>query len=618
MDREESEDERVRKLLNANNDAFTIDLTKKELYDIKIVIEELRSPKRQFVSTLNLADNHLMELNIININTLITLRANKNCLRSVILDLPALQILDLTNNSLQTIPTLFKMTRLDQVYLRKNLITNFDAEMLPHSITVLDVSENLISLTNETYPNFIKSFKRFTYLTHLVIDKNEFTLQFSNYLASISSQCPRIKTINHIPAVVESVPKRVVVDNTTMARFTENLPKFADLQECVESARRYPPSCQTQLNLLMKYSELLEHAPEDTKLDQNYLDTNLQRDFFEQVDLLHSNQPMYRTYICIILTRLCYVKGISEGAMAQLINFIKSSKSHNEEIQPIISDHIIKKLAEIDDVKEMPIHTLDLLAKMAREVDINRPLSILIEKFTKYITENKRTDDPRLYKLVMCIIACSVRNSKINIGTILRIINAERAMEQKDEKKREKMRTLFSAIRRLFTKPKDRVSEYDREGSDEMYQYIHSLEFVMYCSRNNHEAATLFCKDFYSDYLSELETSLSGYERLKSEDQDGTNIEAAKLTCEIFALEIDSFSCVFNTKSKEAISSIFSHPKRDIIKKVFGLSIQARVDPKILAAICRLALQILSLEYVLNSNTVSLHTNSLVSRTIHK
>jgi hypothetical protein len=400
------------------------------------------------------------------------------------------------------------------------------------------------------------------------------------------------------------MPKRVMVDNTMSARLTEELPKFTDLQECVESARRYPPSCQTQLNLLMRYSELLEHAPEDTKLDQNYLDTNLQRDFFEQIDLLHSNQPMYRSYICIILARLCYVKGISEGAMTQLVNFIKSSKSHSEEIQPIISEYIIKKLTVIDDVKEMPIHTLDLLAKMAREVDINRPLYILIEKFTKYITDNKRTDNAELYKLVMCIIACSVRNGKRNVGTILKIINAEMVIEQRDKKKKGKMKTLFAAIRRLLAKPKDKVSEYDKEGLDEMYQYMYTLEFVMYCSRNNIEAATLFCKEFYSDYLSELDTSLIGYEGLKSEDHEGTNVETTKLTCEVFALEIDSFSCVFNTKSKEAVTGIFSHPKRDIIKKVFGLTVQARVDPKILAAIGRLALRVLSLEYVLNNTNV--------------
>eukprot|EP00826_Nyctotherus_ovalis_P009993 TRINITY_DN12652_c0_g1_i2.p1 TRINITY_DN12652_c0_g1~~TRINITY_DN12652_c0_g1_i2.p1 ORF type:complete len:414 (-),score=110.09 TRINITY_DN12652_c0_g1_i2:45-1286(-) len=397
MDSEMTEEARVRALLSTSTDSFTIDLTRKDLYDIKQVVEELNSPRRQFVSTLNIGDNHLMELSIVNVNALMVLRANKNCLRSVILDLPALQILDLTNNSLQAIPSLYKMTRLDQLYLAKNLITKFDADLLPHSISILDVSENMISLTTETYAVFIKSFKKFSFLEQLTIDKNEFTLQFSNYTIGIQNQCPRIKTINHIPIIVEDMPKREVVDSTILTRFTEELPKFTELQECVENARRYPPSCQTQINKLMRYSEQLEHAPEDAKLDQNYLDGNLQRDFFEQIDLLHSNQPMYRNYICIILARLCYVKGMSEGAMAQLVNFIKSSKSHSEEIQPIISEYIIKKLVLIDDVMEMPIHTLDLLAKMAREVDISRPLSILLEKFVKHITEHKRSDNPELY-----------------------------------------------------------------------------------------------------------------------------------------------------------------------------------------------------------------------------
>ena len=604
---EMAEENRIRILLDSNSDSFEMNLSNQNLYDIKLIDEELHTDARKYISSLNLSENHLMELKLSNIPTLLTLKANKNCLQSVILELKSLQVLDLTNNSLTAIPMLYKMTRLEQLYLAKNLISVFDAEMLPRNLVILDISDNLISVRNDEYPNFIRSFKKFLYLEQLSIDKNKFTLDYTNYSTNIAKQSLTLRIINHIELNLEEISSKPDdLATITSKRVVENIPKFDSLCTSVENARKYPPSCQVEIDNLMHYSQLLERMPPDSKLDQGYMDINRKRDFFEQIDMLHSSQPTYRTDICVILAHFCFVKDLSDGAMLRLVKFIKSSKVLSNEIQPIISDYIVKKLSIIEDVNDMPIGILNLLSRMAREVDISKPLSLLIKRFANYVSENKGTENSDIYRLIISVIAASVKFGTENVVILIKLIQSQQEDIEKESKKKADTRvhTFFTSLRKLISKPNSKLIEFNPDAKNSLDLYRYTLEIIMYCSLSNKDAASFFCKNLYSDFLSEIETSIADYETLKSETKENINIKYAVQVCETLALEIDTLSATLNAKSKELINKLLKDSKNYIITKALTFVTQSGIDPKILAAVCRLALMLFKNEEVLKNASV--------------
>jgi len=598
-----SEDSRIRALLNSQTDQFKLDLSGQSLYDIKLIMEEFRSGKRPYISEIDLSTNQLMQLTLEGIPTLLTLRVPKNCLKGVALNIPSLQILDLTSNSLDSVPKLYELVKLDQLFLGKNQITKFDPNMLPSSLTILDVSDNLITMNHEEYIRFVQGFKRFIHLEQLIIDKNEFNLVFPSYVARLTAQCKRLVTINRNPVLREEGAMRLDdLDSNQQQDFKsdKDIPKLDGLLKCIENARKFPPSCQTEINNLMQYTELLLNVKSDKKLEQGFGDITMQRDFFEQLEMLHSSQPKYRKQICIILARLFSVRGIGEGSMHQLIRFMKSSSELCAEILPVISDHILRKLTMYEELHEMPIETLELLSKMAKEVDLSSCLSILFDRFVEYVIKTDLSSNFNLSRIVMSLVAASVKTRR---ELAAKLVKKENPAQTSKGKIREE-KTFVRSLRALLLRPNIHAADASEKVRAEFDTYRSVLEIVEYCSKHSRDAASQLCSKFHSEFLSCLETSLGDYQSLKNDKQDLTNLRQEILVSEIFASEIFSFSGLLNTNNGEDISAIYKHPKKEVLRKIIGLVTQGRLDPKVLTAICRLALSLFKAEQVLKNAAV--------------
>ncbi len=616
---ESNEELRIMKLLAEQKDLFTLDLSRQQLDDMRLITEDIRAGRRNYVSTLDLSQNQLTELNLVGVPTLLTLRAPKNCLKKVNLALSALQVLDLSNNSLEEIPRLYDMLKLDELYLGRNLISKFDPMMIPPTITILDMSDNQISLAVEDYEGFIKGFKRFVYLEQLLIDKNEFNMKFTNYTTRIAQQCPTLKSINK-NAVIKSEELFIKSEDTTDKKqakeslANEPTPTLKMMFDCVETARKYPPSCQLQINTLMHYTEVLRRTDE-RKVEQDCSDMTMQRNLFESLDMLHSSQPKYRKYICIVLARLATITRIGDGAMMQLTKFIRSSRALSEEIQPIISEHIVKKLNEIDDPKDFPLEILDRFCRASKELDISTTLMPLVPKFATFAIQREKLSNPTMLRLMMGIIAAAVKGKRECVSML---VPSQSVAEQAESKRGDSEQGFLIALRGMFQKPNMQAVEYSEALMFELEQYQYVLEIIEYCSRHSRDAAALLYSRFHVEFLNALESSFQDYDALSNDKQEKANNKQTIRICEVFAAEINAFSGILNTSAVKDIEKVLRNSKRDIIRRILGIVTQARVDPKVLAATCRFALGLFKTEAVLKNNAVSFCGDRIVDGAIYK
>lgn len=604
----------IESIIKNQNDEFSLDLSNKEIYEMRSILDQIKTGKLPFLTYLDISRNKLMDINLQGIKTLLTLKVSKNCLQTANLDLQELQFLDLSSNSLENIPKLSEMNKLEVVFLQKNKIIKFEHGMLQMLISNLDISENLIEVPTESYNNFIDGFKKFILLEELNIEKNEFNNSYPNYETKIEVMCQQLKLLNHNKvdrALLEEQRENREAEPKIYQRKNEGeYPTLKLMTECIEGARKYPPSCQAKLEYFAKATQNLAKFATKAYIDQEFSDETSIKDFFEQVDLLHSSQPKFRTEICVALARLSSLNVIGDYSMEQLTKFMKSSSLIAAEILPILSRVIVKGLTIVEELKDIPENILERFCKMSNELDISNILTPLIPKFASFIVDQEEISNRKKLQMSLGIIAAGIKGRKEFVSLLFgKNIKQDPEGEQ----------NFLGNLRKFFKKPILSKVEFSQEIYDEQQQYQYVLQIIEYCSKHNQESAHLCCRQFCNDLICSLVETINEYKNLNSMSQDKLISQYSLVVCEIFSAELNAFAGIFYTNIDEDIQAILKHSKSKVIGKILSLVSLAFIDPKVLTAICKLALAVFQAPVILNDAEVLLcfHINIVVNEGLH-
>ena len=127
---------------------------------------------------INISKNYLDNIDILNhYQRLKVITASDNYIRTVNLQLPKLQELDLRNNFIEKVPILSQMPQLKVIILNANNITELKLQCKRENyvnIMKMVFRNNKIKFTNMEVINFVKKLKEFKVLKVLNLENNPF------------------------------------------------------------------------------------------------------------------------------------------------------------------------------------------------------------------------------------------------------------------------------------------------------------------------------------------------------------------------------------------------------------------------------------------------------------
>ncbi len=606
LPKETKYESRVKGILSSEREAFTLDLSRKQLLDADVLNDDFQSPSRKTLSHLSLAKNLLVRLNLRGCQTLTTLWASENCILQVRLDLPKLRFVDLSHNSLLGIPDFSRLGYLEEVLLSHNYIQDMDEKMLPCSLAVLDLRSNDITVDESVadfFGTFVQRFRKFPKLQKLNLEKNPFSIRHPNYLQAIADECTLLYSMDENKASDALVARsmRVGVPDGI-------LPTLSKMVACLEQVRKSPMVCGEELNTL---SNLVDEARKNPPAFAASCHRDSMESFFEELDILHSSQHKYRKEVYTILAKMVHITQVGSKAMEFLSMYMKSSKELALQVQSAMEESVIRDLVRPNaKLQAYILHDLYLISKeqnisvlLKRTV---RPFAhMLIHSFPPsvgtQVSPPKRSkaerDEAEMRMCLLGILAAAFKNNQENVKTVME----KKFIMTEEEGPRIRPEDFVETIKGYLSEKSLEGVELDPDSlKDDEYESI--INIIRWCSWLYIPAATLFYEKTYVIFIRYLKKSLDIYTDIAKQEETGD--EFSKRVCQRFATEIGCFAVIIDPIEVNVSSVVSKENCVSVIRDLVSLVGSVRIDPLVLAAVCDLAVSLFRSKEVIENDKV--------------
>ena len=330
--------ERLLEVLQSKKGLFTLDISHSQLLNINNLHDYITQDSGS-ISKLDISNNMIVCLNLSNFDSLVYIDASYNHLYKVNISCKNLQYLNLNFNCLAKIPKLEGVKKLEELYLNSNNFTDFPINDVPESLTKLYFANNRIQFCGTEIDGWVSSFCRLKCLQKFCVEGNPFEKDSPSYKKDIPKYCPEVTEVY--------ITKKGKEEATEQEKEKKNekdppLPTLIEMAKSMRDAMKSEGMCEleldkllTRLKRLKNSSRSFDHVNNEKKNDGG--------EFFEALEMLHSNQPKHRKEIYKLLTYLVFTQKCSIQAIRKLSQFMQSDKEMVEVLK-ILDEEVIRDL----------------------------------------------------------------------------------------------------------------------------------------------------------------------------------------------------------------------------------------------------------------------------------
>lgn len=572
--------------LNSQKDPFTLNVSNKQLLDVKAINAEFESRAHQNLSHLILSKNLLVTLELYN-KTLVSLNASHNFLLKVVLSISSLHELNLEFNCLEQIPNLRTMKKLQVLKLSNNYITTLNEKALPKNLEDLNLSHNLldIMLEVENAPeNFCNKFGRFKSLKSLELYDNPFELKFPEYAILLRHYCPVSIDIKN-PAS-KATPDR----KNTYTKIQDGVqPHLRTMIRRLELAKKYPSSCADEINNVLG---LIDAARDNPMTFENSLEGANASEFFENLDIIHSGQHKFRKELYTILAKLIYLKQLREKATETLKGYMRSSQESQEMAEFVLERVIVRELQKYRG-EEFPIDVVSSLCAIAEVCTISGILKRIVRPFSSHLhmfkdqalNPRKALNTAKNIDYILGILAAGFKDNMENVKLVMEISKVHEE-DSEEEDQIVQPSDFVETIKHFLSQ--ENLAEAPSSLGSKRYDYL--LQIITHCSTQLKEAGRLFFDMTFETFVGYLKISCVMYNDVQKDSS--ADKERAKTICRRFSSELVCCARMIDSPLIDIMKIIGDEFMLTSVRNILSILTRPSIDPFVLSALCELLLSL--------------------------